>query len=309
MRSRLSSPTAEAAKGGEMIGKDAHFLHEQRALEAVLVAPVDVPRAMSWVGTKELLLVATAEGVIAAVEPAFGTRRLFTAVVEPVHISTFGGDVLVFARDGTLQRWSLASNERIWSFQTGLVGNQGVRVSPTEIACIGEDAAAHREVVVIDLEGSERERLPVPPRTALGVGDDANFLLARSTEAGLRIVPLGQSLGDETPSTAHSLRFSPAGGVVGVASGGVVVWPSAGGSPRSVRLPDAVNAALHADGRTLALGTRDGNVAIADIESPAASRSKPAKVHAHEGPVRMLSFARKGRWLASIGDRCRVWAY
>ena len=294
---------------GESKGLQAHFLHAQRALEAVLVAPVEAPRAMSWVGTREQLLVATLDGTIAAVEPAFGTRTLFQAVAEPVHISTFGGDVLVLARNGTLERWNLARNTRSWSLATGLVGNQGVRVSPAEIACIGDDAEAHREVVVIDLDGAERERLPVPPRTALGVGDDATFLLARSTESGLRIVPLGQPVENESPATAHALRFSPGGGVVGVASGGVAVWSSSGGSPRSVRMPDAVNAALHADGHTLALGTRDGNVAIADIDAPADARSRPARVHGHEGPVRMLSFSRKGRWLASIGDRCRIWAY
>lgn len=292
-----------------MAGKDAHFLHDQAPLEAVLVAPVERPRAMSWVGTRELLLVASLDGTIAAVEPAFGTRILFKAAREPVQISTSGGDVLVLAWDGRLERWSLADNVRIWSVATGLVANQGVRVSPTEIACIGDDADARREVVVIDLDGEERERIPVPARTALGVGDDATFLLARSTEAGLTVAPLGEPLVDARPATAHTLRFSPAGGVVGVASGGVVVWSSSSGPPRSVRMPDAVNAALHADGRTLALGTREGNVAIADIDAAATARSRPPRVHAHEGPVRMLSFARKGRWLASIGDQCRIWTY
>lgn len=292
-----------------MPGRNAHFLHEQAALESVLVAPVEQPRAMSWVGTRELLLVATFDGTIAAVEPAFGTRRLFQSVPEPVHLSTFGGDVLVLARDGTLERWNLADKARLWSISTGLIGNQGVRVSPSEIAGIGDDAQARRQVVVFDLDGTERMRVPVPARTTLGVGGDSTFLLARSTESGLRVVPLGQSIDDGVPSTAHALRFSPGGGVVGVASGGVAVWTSAGGSARTVRMPDAVNAALHADGHTLAVGTRDGNVAIADIDAPATKRARPPRVQAHEGPVWMLSFSRKGRWLASIGDRCRVWTY
>jgi hypothetical protein len=290
-------------------GKEAHFLHTPHALDAVLVAPVENPRAMSWVGTSEVLLVGGSDGVISSVEPAFGTRTLFRAVAEPVHLASHGDSLLILGRSGRLEKWNRNSRERVWGVNTGLVGNQGIRVSPTEIACIGDDAEARREVVLLSLDGTEQERMPTPARTALGVGDDGTFLLARSLDAGLLITPLGGLLNESGPPTAHALRFSPGGGVVGVASGGVAVWPGAGLAPQSVRLPDAVNAALHADGRTLAVGSRDGTVAIADIAGSPNARTRPPRLQAHEGPVRMLSFSRRGRWLATIGDQCRVWAY
>jgi WD40 repeat protein len=292
--------------GGE---RDAHFLHAQKPLESVLVAPVEEPRALSWMGNKEVLLLGSADGRIHVVEPAFGTRLGFQSAPEPVHIATRDDDVFVLARGGQLQRWNWPSRERLWSVGTPLVGNQGIRLSGEEVAVIGDDAQARREVLVFHLDGKESARFPAPTRAALGVQREGHFVLARSTAEGLTVAALGELWRDLSPPTGHGLRFTRGGMVLGVASGGVTVWNGDGSTPRSIRLPDAANAALHADGRTLALGTREGMVAIADVEAPADSRARPPRVDAHHGPVRGMSFSAKGRWLASVADRCRVWSY
>jgi WD40 repeat protein len=56
----------------------------------------------------------------------------------------------------------------------------------------------------------------------------------------------------------------------------------------------------------VALGLRSGH--IVPIALSALDRTRTQKIQAHESAVMALSFSNDGKFLASIGDNCRIWA-
>ncbi len=279
----------------------AHYLHAAKALEPVLAVPAEAPRALSWLGAKETLLLAQRDGRVVSVEPSFGARPLYVGPPDPVHLATRGGDIAVLSASGRVEVRS--GGDVSFSVDTGLAGESGLRFWRGGLAVIGESAHS-REVQVYE-DGRRVRTLSVPEGTALGARD-GELLLARSVDAEMRVTPLGGPLPDGV-ATHHTLRFAHGARVVGVVEGGVTVWLH--GQPRTVRLLDSACGALAHDGRTLALGTLAGVVAIADVEGPPAARAHPARLEAHTGPVVAMSFSTRGRWLATVGDNCRLWAY
>lgn len=281
--------------------RDAHFQHAAKALEAVLSVPAEQPRALSWVPRKEVLMLALRSGRVLAVEPSFGVRTLFDGPAEPVYLANWGDGVAVLAADGHLVLRDGAG--AISEIDTGLRGESGLRVCEQQIAVIGEGAEGRR--VRLYTGATLVQEVNVPDGAALGCREGAP-VLARSVAEGLSVVPLGAEL-PEGPATNHMLRFTPGGWVVGVVEGGATLWKE--GQPQTIRLLDTAAAALCHDGRTLALGTRGGVVALADVFAPPAQRGRPPRVEAHGAAVTALSFSTRGRWLATVGDNCRLWAY
>ncbi len=283
--------------------RDAHYLHSRKALEPMLAVPGEAPRCVSWAPDREVLLVADARGLVQSVEPTFGSRRLFDGPAEPVHVASHGSQVAVLSATGRVEMRD-GGEAPVLTLETGLTGESGLRFWQGGLAIIGE-AGDQRLVRVYEGE-KEVRTVQVPRGTALGVSDEGALLQARSVEREMRVGPLGSPLPSGEP-TRHVLRFSHAGRVLGVAEGGATLWHE--GQPRSARLLDAVSAALCADGRTLALGTGGGVVALVDILAPPSTRAHPPRVAAHSGAVRALAFSTRGRWLATVGENCRLWAY
>ncbi|MBM4367674.1 MAG: hypothetical protein FJ102_15790 [Deltaproteobacteria bacterium] len=285
---------------------DAHYLHAPRPIEPVIAAPIEAPRALSWRGDSDELLVGAADGTVWSVETAYGTRKLFTGPAEPVHLCSRGPELAIVGAGGQLAY--LRNGAACWTVDTGLVASLGLRLGRDGVAAIGDDARGRREVVCFDGDGRELVRVPVPAGVALGTDGQGEYLVARATLAGLSVRHIEESLpGGE--ATSHRLRFARAGRVVGVATGGATLWIDPSLPPRNVRLMDTVSAAVHRDGHTLALGTKHGGVAIVDADGDPAARSRPARVDMHGPPVRAMSFAARGRWLATVAEACRVWAF
>lgn len=283
----------------------AHFLHEKVALDPVLAVPIEAPRALSWRPGKEVLLVAAASGAVTSVEPSFGARLLFTGPPEPVQLAASGERVAILTDTGTVEVWTLGDKEATWRFESGLGGDSGLRFWAEGVAVIG-DTAEGRRVRVYTGATLVRDLRGVPDGVALGTNMAGDLQLARSVEAGLVVVPFGASLPGGT-STGHQLRFTPGGHVLGVAIGGATLWT--GASPHNVRLLDTSCAALCADGKSVALGTRGGIVALSDMGAAPAARAHPPRVNAHETGVRAMSFSTRGRWLATVAENCRLWSY
>ncbi len=285
---------------------DAHYLHAPRPLEPVISAPIEAPRALSWRGDSDELLVGAADGAVWSVETAYGTRRLLTGPPEPVQLCSRGPELAIISASGQLAYYRQGA--ACWSVDTGLVAWQGLRLGGEGVAAIGDDTRGRREVVCFDGNGTELVRVPVPAGAALGTDGFGEYVIARATLAGLFVRYLEEILpGGE--ATSHRLRFARAGRVVGVAAGGATLWVDPSLPPRNVRLMDTVTAAVHRDGHTLALGTKHGGVAIVDADGDPAARAHPARVDVHGLPVRAMSFAARGRWLATVADSCRVWAF
>jgi hypothetical protein len=149
-------------------------------------------------------------------------------------------------------------------------------------------------------------RARAPAASALGVDDRGALLMGRCTEVGLSVVPLGKPMPLAT-TTAHRLRFGPGARLVGVLRTGATVWDTPASAPRTVRLDDTVNAAISRDGTALALGTRQGGLALAALADD--RRQAPPRVDAHGAPIVVVTFSAKGRWLATVADTCRIWAW
>jgi WD40 repeat protein len=282
-----------------------HYLHGARQLEALVSPPVDQPRALCW-RDSDALFVSARDGNVHLVEPSFGTRFVLRGVPDTAALTTDGHRLAILGRDGTLQLWSLSGPVLLWETATGVLGGLQLFNWPGGVAVAGDDDRGRR-VLVYDGDGQLRKRARVPTRAALGLDATGALVLARSTEAGLVVLPFGEILPPGTP-TAHQLRFASDHAVVGIATGGVTVWHHPGASPVSVKLYDVVNAALSPNADLVAMGTRTGGVALAGAH-PGGQRVNPTRVDGHEGPVVALAFSPRGRWLASAAGRCWVWSY
>jgi hypothetical protein len=288
-------------------GRDAHFQHARKPIEAVLRPSLERPRALSWLPGKAVLLVATQEGRVHEVEPAFGSRERFIGRPDCAQLSTHGDLLAMLGRDGVLEAWNRVEGRRLWEYPTRFVAQLGVRWWSAGIAVFGEDLE-DRHVHVLGLDGQLRAQAKLPSRAAVGVSPLGRLVVARSTDRGVSVVPMGKPLPAGEP-TQHSLRFGPGGRILGILGTGVTAWSADGGSPVHVRLLDTTTACLHGDGARVALGTRSGAVAMASLVDGAAARNNPLRVGAHDAPVTTLSFCAKGRWLASLADSVVIWSY
>jgi WD40 repeat protein len=132
-------------------------------------------------------------------------------------------------------------------------------------------------------------------------------VLARSTDAGLDVVPFGRPF-PPAPGTEHTLSFGPQLRVVGVATGGVTVWHARRAAPVNVKLYEVCNVAISPDTTEVAMGTRVGGVALSSAIVGNTNRIRPSRVEGHENPVIAMEFSTRGRWLATAAERCLVWS-
>jgi hypothetical protein len=177
-----------------------------------------------------------------------------------------------------------------------------------EYLVMAGDAADGRFVLII-AGGRVVARIRVPHRSIPMLGADEKLKLVRSTQAGLRVMPLSRNptITDEE-TTAHNLRAYP-DSILGFTVIGLVVWPRDDtGTTVSLRMTDLGVASLSPDGERVAMGTRSGAVAMARLSSPE-ERAKPDLVRAFDGGVKAAEFSPKGRWLATAGDSLVVWTW
>jgi hypothetical protein len=177
------------------------------------------------------------------------------------------------------------------------------------VVMVGDEADGRR-LVILDLESGERRgTTQLPERVVPTLSEGGRPLLARSTDAGLSVIPIGK--GHKFPagleSTAHRLR--PSGPhILGFTTTGICVWGQEGGVPRSMRLPDLTAGDISLDGAYLGLGTRTGAVALARMDR-IDKRVRPDLVRAFNGPVTSVAFSSRGRWLATGAEGLRIWSW
>lgn len=309
--------------------ENAHFRHEQRGVDAVVRVPVEGAQALDWIPGKEELVVAckairpkepslsqdgapvVPNGTLALVDPVMGTRMLAQDLADPgaVSVSPTGDRVAILERGQGVNVRDLAHGTVLWSVPFPLVADLWVGWWKGGLVAAGQDLDG-RTVLVLDQDGNQRARGRLPKGAAVGVSNRGKLVLGRVTARGAEVVPLDAPLRND-PATKHRLRFSSSGVLFGVAEGGVAVWNPKGTSitATTVRCYGVSSAALDPAGEWLALGTRDGAVAVTAIGAGRVDRGQPDPQGGQNSPVLDIAFAKRGRWLATAGLRCWIWSW
>jgi hypothetical protein len=308
--------------------ENAHFRHAPRGVEAVVRVPVEGAQALDWIPGKEELVVAckatrakdappsadgpsAANGTLALVDPVMGTRMLATDLEDPgaLSVSPNGERVAILERGRGVTVRDLLRGTEVWSAPFPLVADLWVGWWAGGIVAAGQDLDG-RALLVLDHDGKQRARGRLPKGAVVGVSNRGKLVLGRVTARGAEVVPLDAQLRSDPP-TKHRLRFSSTGVLFGVAEGGVAVWTPSGNAitATTVRCYGVSSAALDPTGAWLAIGTRDGNVAVTAIGASLVDRSHPDPQGGHNAPVLDIAFARRGRWLATAGLRCWIWSW
>lgn len=292
--------------------RDAHFLHEKSAFEAVLSPPIDKPRAITWIGRSTKLLCATEAGELIEVDPVFGTRTLSAHVNDPatLSVSPSGKRVVVVERGRGVTLFA-PSGERIKTIRCELLSDIQLcwftRADGKGALAVAGDTLDGRKALLIEKDFSRHRVARIPLKTSLGAGKGGKLLAARSCTDGLDVVNFGKPMRNAIPSS-HRLRFGPGGVLLGMADGGVTIWRSRKQS-NTVMVYDVTAAAVSEDGQMVAVGTREGDVAFCNIDGDIVARAHPDRVGGHSESVREMTFSRKGRWLATSADSLWLWRY
>jgi len=292
-----------------LAGLDPHYLHERSGIAAVVSPPVEAVTALAWHPRREELFAATRDGRLISVDPVMGTRELAKDLPEAgaVAVSPQGDLLAVLGRAGPLEIRDLSDGSCRVQVAMNLLGDLWVGWWKGGVVLSGRDLD-HRQVVVLDHKGRRRASGVLPPGVVVGVDADAQPVLGKVTRTGPEIRRLGKGGFSRQPPTSHRLRFGPGGRLVGVAEGGVTVW-TPGEPPLTVRSFGVSAATLSNDASALAVGTREGGVAVARLGGDSLERAHPGRTDGHDLAVRILAFSHRGRWLASVGERTWLWSW
>ncbi len=289
--------------------RDAHYLHERREIEPLISPPIDEARVLDWLPDREELLVGSASGMLARVDPIMGTSVVVEDIGEPgaMAVSPDGKRVAILVRGVGLDVRDLETGACLHKVMEPLLADLWVGFWQQGLAFAGEGLDGRRAIIV-DKYGVVRARAKLPEGAVLGIGRSGGILVGRVSDEGAEVVPLGQQLQRKTP-TRHRLRFSTSGILYGIAEGGVTVWASPRHPPVTVRVHGATCAGLSPSGTKLAIGTRNGGVTVTEVQADAPQRCHPGQTEGHEKPVQAIAFSHKGRWFATAGEVCWLWGY
>lgn len=287
---------------------EAHYLHERSGLELVLRPPVKQPTALAWIPRKEQLVAATREGELVSVDPVLGTRVITDGVGETavLDLHADGKRFLLVTREGRWRVGNLGDGSVLHEERHQFLGGMtGFFLKDYVILC--GDEGSDRYLYIY--QGGERKgRARLPERVVPIVAPGDKLVLARSTPAGLVLIPFPKGrFPKDLDSTIHRLRGTHEF-VLGFTTTGICVWGQEGGQPRSMRLPDLTAGDISRDGKYIGLGTRNGAVALARMDR-IDKRVRPDLVRAFHNAVTSVSFSTRGRWLATGAEGLFIWSW
>jgi len=269
-----------------------------------------MPTALCWIPKKEKLVVGTRSGELHTVDPIMGVRVVARDLGEPARVCIHEDKTtyLCVSRNG---RWTVGQigGDKQYTGKHGFLGGVAAFWLGNNVVLMGDEMDSRRLMVIN--KGKVRLSAKLPERVIAMPDDNTKnaLQLARSTPKGLSVIKLGKQRFEKgLPSTVHRLIHSGEY-VLGITPTGVVVWNRAGGTPKSMRLPDLTVGEISRDGKYLGLGTRSGAVALARIDEKE-KRIHPDLVKAFDGPVTSVAFSQRGRWLATGGtEHLQIWSW
>lgn len=272
-------------------------------------APVEGAQAVDWIPGREELAVVSSGGVLAVADPVMGTRTLCDDLDDPaaVAVSPDSQRLAVLERGGALVVKRMSDGADLFRHKARFLVDLTLIWHAEGLVAAGEGLDG-RQIWVLNHGGQVKARGSLPPGVAVGADADGKLVLGKVTERGAHVVGFQDKL-PRGQSTKHRLRFSDSGMLFGVAEGGVAVWNKGKRNPTTVRCYGVSCAALDITGQWLAIGTRDGGVAVTAVAAGVVDRSHPDPKGGHDRPVLDVAFSSKGKWLASASQRCWIWSW
>ena len=308
------SPNDKSARVPRMSREvtEAHYLHERSGLEAVLRPPVKYPTALAWIPKREELVVTTRDGEIISVDPVLGTRVIDDDIGEAAVLSLHPDRVryLIMTRQGS---WTVGTlkGEVLYSGKHPFLGGMYGFFADDYVVMVGNKDDGSRSLQIYK-EDHRTAQMRLPARVTATLSPKGTLLLCRSTAAGLEVLPLNRLKKNKgfrkgMESTAHLLQPS-ADKILGFTGTGIAMWGLKGGQPLSMRLPDLTAGDVSPKSEYLGLGTRNGGVALARIDS-LEKRVRPDNVRAFNSPITCVAFSQRGRWMATGAEGLRIWSW
>jgi tRNA A-37 threonylcarbamoyl transferase component Bud32/tetratricopeptide (TPR) repeat protein len=209
---------------------------------------------------------------------------------------------------GTAERVGLFLYDNQW--HTGLIRGLAIDEKGEDLLVVDDNDLTRAWSLT---QHSAREQRPTPPGSvSLAFGRVGGPIdeIAKTQSLALSDVSLGAGIavGRSFRRRGWGVAVSPAGKAVAIAAPGgpLRIWSRDGdqlvrASESPAGVPTIESMALADDGRTVALGDREGHIVLT-----AASGTEPRSFQAHDGPVTSLAFDAGGAWLASGGADATV---
>jgi len=239
------------------------------------------------------------------------TRRVYS-----VSFSPDGQTLAAGSADSRVYLWNttdLAKPQPLGEPISGLTGwVNAVTFSPDGATLAF--ASSSNSVRVWDV-GSKRfvADLPHPGPVTSVVFGPGNTLVTSAADGIARIWhqpwPVLSGHGD----IVNGVAFSPDGGLLAIASGETQLWDSSGRTKQSASIVNAARystaIAITPDGRTMAVGSRDGTVQLWDVTDARKPIQAGPAIAAHGFLVESVAFSPDGKTLASGSDdnTVRLW--
>jgi hypothetical protein len=280
----------------------AHYLHDRASLGLVVRAYVRGVTTVAW-GPRDTLYAGTTTGEVHATHTVEGTRLLHRGFGPTLRIAVHGDELIVVESQGVWRRLALDGTE-LQVARHAFVEDVDILFDGTHLVLVGTTATDRR----IDLwrDGKRVQRMGIP-MGAMPLAEDGVLRLAWVSNAGLEVLKLAPGLSFRGDAPGGARLTTTGGHLIGLLSSTVHVWTPEMTLVCSARARAPTVACASADGRTLALGTASGGVAIVHLHSDPREVA-PATVHASDDPIAALAFDPTGRWLASGSSRLCVWS-
>lgn len=280
----------------------AHYLHRRTGLTPMLRPPVRGAEALTWCGDQ--LIVGTSARALHAIHPVHGTRTLLPEHPGALALAADPRTITVFYVDGTWRRYDADGKPRVEG-RHPLTRDVRIELYGDRMLVCGCTPGDRRAKLY---EGDRKVlRVLLPDRAVAALDVDGIHLAQPVADHQLESVRVGPGVRFKLPA-AGDARLVPSGPyIIGLEPDSVRVWQIDGTPKTQLRVHGVTAVTLTPDHRYLALGTRQGGVAVVDLEAP--PQTTPDTVHVSDQPVRVLAFDAAGAWLASAADRVVVWSW